>query len=62
MPEPQKRDFLLVDGVEKSWEFVEQTLLEFLYQLEKFGRFRVDSLNQVMDPYISVVINKVRAI
>lgn len=62
MPEPQKRDFLLVDGVEKSWEFVEQTLLEFLYQLEKFGRFRVDSLNQVMQPYISVVINKVRAI
>ncbi|MDH0032980.1 MULTISPECIES: hypothetical protein [unclassified Acinetobacter] len=62
MPEPQKRDFLLVDGIEESWEFVEQTLLEFSYQLEKFGRFRVDSLNQVMEPYVSVVINKVRAI
>ena len=62
IPKPQKRDFLLVDGVEESWEFVEQTVLEFLYQLEKFGRLRVDSLNQVMEFYLYAVINKVRAI
>ena len=62
IPKPQKRDFLLVDGVEESWEFVEQTVLEFLYQLEKFGRLRVDSLNQVMELYLYAVINKVRAI
>lgn len=62
MPEPKKRDFLLVDGIEESWEFVEQTLLEFSYQLEKFGKVKVDSLDQVMESYVSVVINKVRAI
>lgn len=62
IPEPQKRDFLLVESVEESWKFVEQTVLEFLYQLEKFGRFRVGSLNQVMELYLYTVINKVRAI
>ena len=62
IPAPQSRDFLLVDGVEESWRIVEQTLLEFLYQLERLGKFRVESLDQVIDISFYAVTNKLRAI
>lgn len=64
IPKPQKRDFLLVDGVEESWEFVEQTLLEFLYQLERLGKFRArtEPLEYATELAFYAVRNKLRAI
>lgn len=64
IPEPQKRDFLLVDGVEESWEFVEQTVLEFLYQFERLGKFRArtEPLEYATELTFYAVRNKLRAI
>jgi len=64
IPKPQKRDFLLVDGVEESWEFVEQTLLEFLYQLERLGKFRArtEPLEYATELTFYAVRNKLRTI
>jgi hypothetical protein len=54
----------LVDGVEESWEFVEQTLLEFLYQLERLGKFRArtEPLEYATELTFYAVRNKLRAI
>ena len=59
---PQSRDFLLVEGGEESWKFIEQTLLGFLYLLERLGSLRAESLDQVADATFYAVTNKVRAI
>lgn len=53
MSTPQMGNFLLVEEVEESWEFIDQVLFGFLYQLERLGIFTLrgstgDSLHAVI--------------
>ncbi|MFW1945181.1 hypothetical protein ACG93R_16940 [Acinetobacter guillouiae] len=60
MSVPQLGSFLLVEEVEESWEFIDQVLFGFLYQLERLGEFATEA--NTGDDIHSVITNKLRVI
>lgn len=60
MSTSQMGNFLLVEGVEESWEFIDQVLFGFLYQLERLGIFTLRG--STGDTLYAVITHKLRDI
>lgn len=61
-PSFQLKHFLLIDGVDDNWAFIQKWFLGFLYQLERLGEIQ-DKPKQSQEDYIhEVVISALRKI
>ncbi|MCO8057342.1 hypothetical protein [Acinetobacter towneri] len=61
-PSFQLKHFLLIDGVDDNWAFIQKWFLGFLYQLERLGEIQ-DKPNQSQEDYIhEVVVSALRKI
>lgn len=61
-PSFQLKHFLLIDGVDDNWAFIQKWLLGFLYQLERLGEIQ-DKPKQSQEDYIhEVVVSALRKI
>ena len=61
-PSFQLKHFLLIDGVDDNWAFIQKWFLGFLYQLERLGEIQ-DKPKQSQEDYIhEVVVSALRKI
>jgi len=61
-PSFQLKNFLLIDGVDDNWAFIQKWFLGFLYQLERLGEIQ-DKPKQSQEDYIhEVVVSALRKI